>query len=144
MTRRDYGLTDNMRLTKQRRVILDILRSTDTHPTADWIYSKARKHIKNLSLGTVYRNLGVLSKEGLIKKLDFGLGQARYDGVTDNHIHIICNNCGQISELMEAPRFSNLDEIEAKSGFTITDAILEVHGYCPKCKNAELVKKDAQ
>jgi Fur family ferric uptake transcriptional regulator/Fur family peroxide stress response transcriptional regulator len=123
-------------------VILDILRSTNTHPTADWIYSKAIKHIRNLSLGTVYRNLGVLSKEGLIKKLDFGLGQARYDGVIDSHIHIICNNCGQISELMESPKFSNLDEIEAKSGFTITDAILEVHGYCPKCKSAEFGKKD--
>ena len=134
MTRRDYGLSDNMRLTKQRRVILDILRNTDTHPTADWVYAKARRQIKNLSLGTVYRNLGILTREGLVQKLELGFGQARYDGRTDGHIHIVCDKCGVIKEMMQPEKFAKINEIQDKSGFQINHIAMEIHGICPKCK----------
>ncbi len=137
MSKKDYGLSENMRLTKQRRVILDILRSTDAHPTADWVYAKARRQIKNLSLGTVYRNLGILSKEGLIQKLDLGMGQARYDGRIENHVHLICDKCGSIKEIMQSQDSSQTQEIEQKSGYRIDRVAMEMHGLCPKCKLTE-------
>lgn len=141
MSKRDYGLSENMRLTKQRRVILDILRGTDAHPTADWLYAKARRQIKNLSLGTVYRNLGILSKEGVIQKLDLGMGQAHYDGRIENHIHLICDRCGSIKEIMQSQDFPQTKEIEQKLGYKIDKVVMEMHGFCPKCKLSETITK---
>jgi len=141
MTRRDYGLNDNMRLTKQRKAILDILRATDSHPTADWIYAKAKRQMKNLSLGTVYRNLGILAKVGLIQKLDFGLGQSRYDGNIDNHLHLVCDMCGQVREMMQPKELSEIREIEQKTGFIINRVLMDLHGFCPGCKNLNVEEK---
>jgi len=141
MTKRDYGLNDNMRLTKQRKVILDILRATDSHPTADWIYAKAKRQMKSLSLGTVYRNLGILAKVGLIQKLDFGLGQSRYDGNIDNHLHLVCDTCGEVKEMPQPKEFSEVKEIEQKTGFIVNRVTMDLHGYCPGCKNLSVEDK---
>ena len=69
----------SIRMTEQRKLILNILRSTKSHPTADWIYQEARKEIPNISLGTVYRNLKILVQAGEILEMDFGSGYSRYD-----------------------------------------------------------------
>jgi Fur family peroxide stress response transcriptional regulator len=130
----DYGLGENLRLTKQRRVILDILRATDTHPTADWVYSKARRQIKNVSLGTIYRNLNLMTKESLIKKFDFGFGLSRFDGCMDPHSHLICDNCGAIIDLPAEHEPEKIAQLENKTGFSIHSYEIELHGICPKCK----------
>ena len=69
-----------IRKTKQRELILKTLRSTDTHPTADWIYEQVKKEMPNISLGTVYRNLGILKESGEILELNYGSKYSRYDG----------------------------------------------------------------
>ncbi len=134
MDKNDYGLNEKLRLTKQRRVILDILRSTDTHPTADWVYTRARRQIKNVSLGTIYRNLGLLAKENLVKKFDFGFGFARFDGCMDQHSHLVCDNCGAIIDLPVENSPVDLANIETRTGFSISGFEIEIHGICPKCK----------
>ena len=134
MDKNDYGLGENLRLTKQRRVIMDILKSTDTHPTADWIYSKARRQIKNISLGTVYRNLNLMTRENLIKKFDFGFGLARFDGGMEPHSHLVCDKCGTIIDLPVDGKSVNVADMEDKTGFSINSFEIELHGICPKCK----------
>ena len=80
-------------MTRQRRVILDVLRSKPIHPTADEIYHAARKVMPRISLATVYRNLELLTAADSILTLEVG-NQKRYDGNVSDHAHIICRKCG--------------------------------------------------
>lgn len=92
---------DKMRMTNQRRVILNELIKTKTHPSADELYIMVRKTIPTISLGTVYRNLEILSQTGEILKLDYGNGQMRYDGDIKKHYHIYCQKCNRLDDLPE-------------------------------------------
>jgi Fur family ferric uptake transcriptional regulator len=67
-------------MTRQRKVILEELRNVDTHPSADEIYEMVRKRLPHISLGTVYRNLEILSETGAIQKLELGCAQKKFDG----------------------------------------------------------------
>ena len=86
------------RQSKQRNRILELLRSTDRHPTADWLYLQLKSEFPNLSLGTVYRNLEILSESGEIQKLELGSAQKRFDGVAENHYHIRCIQCDRVDD----------------------------------------------
>ncbi len=124
------------RNTQQRKIIYEILKSTDIHPTADWIYSEVRKVIPNISLGTVYRNLKVLKEEGAIIEITDGK-QSRFDARIDNHFHFKCNSCGSIYDI-ESSEISNLKtENLEKKGFEIETVDITFNGICPKCKKVE-------
>jgi len=82
-----------MRYSYQREIIKKIVCSTKSHPTADWIYSEAKKKIHNISLGTVYRNLKTLEEIGSIK-LIHDQNKVKYDGNTKDHHHLKCTVCG--------------------------------------------------
>tara|TARA_X000001036_G_scaffold436418_1_gene479532 strand:+ start:2933 stop:3301 length:369 start_codon:yes stop_codon:yes gene_type:complete len=82
-----------MRFSPQREIIKEIVCSTKSHPTADWIYSEAKKKIHNISLGTVYRNLKTLEEIGSIK-LIYDHNKVRYDGNIKDHHHLKCTVCG--------------------------------------------------
>ena len=74
--------------------------------TADEVYSRVRRRLPNISLGTVYRNLDVLSQAGFVRKLCLGGGQRRYDGRLGRHYHVRCAGCGVISDI-PAERFGD-------------------------------------
>lgn len=123
------------RMTKQKKVILDILRHTRSHPTADWIYAQARKVLPDISLGTVYRNLGVLRDAGEIMELNYGSTYSRYDGNPGNHYHYVCLHCGRIVDL-DMPLHEDLErEAEACGGGRILYHRLEFYGICPECND---------
>lgn len=122
------------RLTKQRLAVLKALQGTKSHPDANWIYEKVRKEIPHISLGTIYRTLGVLKEAGLLRELTFGSSLSRYDANTENHPHIVCTNCGRIDDL-PLPLPGKLEEQASKAtGFLITDHRLEFYGLCPNCR----------
>ncbi|ADU65901.1 transcriptional repressor [Desulfurispirillum indicum] len=126
---RDKG----MKMTQQRRVILDVLRSTKQHPSAEWIYNQVRKIIPNVSLGTVYRNLNTLQQEGLVLEMNYGKGQSRYDGTVEPHYHVRCIQCGRIDDV-EFDTYDHLhDQVESRTGFSISEHRLEFSGICPDC-----------
>jgi Fur family ferric uptake transcriptional regulator len=77
---------------------LQELRKVDTHPTADEIYSMVRSVVPHISMGTVYRNLEILSEKGFVDKLEFG-GQRRFDGNVKKHYHIQCLGCGAVDDV---------------------------------------------
>ncbi|MCF8143809.1 MAG: transcriptional repressor [Deltaproteobacteria bacterium] len=87
------------RSTRQRQVILDEVKRSRTHPTADEIYEKVRTRLPHVSLGTVYRNLDVLAANGDIVKLVLGRTQMRFDGNLDPHYHMSCIHCGRVEDL---------------------------------------------
>ena len=81
---------------RQREAVLNVLCSTQCHPTAAWIYENVRKVLPNISLGTVYRNLAALSEEGVILSLSVGDGYEHFDGNSAPHAHLHCKRCGKI------------------------------------------------
>lgn len=124
-----------MHMTKQRRVILDVLKKTDTHPSADVIYDSVRRVIPDVSLGTVYRNLEKLSSTGMILKLDTGTGQKRYDGNTHLHYHMLCWVC---SRVIDTPMHTNIKvEYEENNldGFQVEDYVFILRGVCLSCRS---------
>ncbi len=128
-------LGKDMRLTNQRRIIMEQLRSVTTHPTADEIYGMVREKMPRISLGTVYRNLEVLSSLGLVRKLENAAGQKRFDGDMTPHHHIRCEICGRVGDIFDAPDISGIEQ-KLGTDFQITGYTLEFTGICPECRKA--------
>jgi Fur family peroxide stress response transcriptional regulator len=123
------------RMTRQKKVILDVLRSTKSHPTADWIYEQARKTIPDLSLGTVYRNLNLLKESGEIMELNYGSTYSRYDGNPKNHYHFQCAECGSVYDV-ELPAECKMAEGDLLlDGHLATSHRLEFYGTCKNCQS---------
>ena len=124
----------NLRMTRQRRVILEELRKVNTHPSADEIYEMVRKRLPRISLGTVYRNLEVLSESGDIQKLELGCSLRRFDGTPENHYHIRCTRCDRV---VDAPIDFSIDieqKLKDETSFKIIGHKLEFIGICPDCQ----------
>jgi len=130
------------RMTRQRKTILDILRQTKSHASADEIYELVRKQLPRISLGTVYRNLEVLAKMGLIQKLELGGTIKRFDWNPNKHYHIRCLVCGQVDDAPIAPLNQLEDELYGATVFSIIGHRLEFEGLCPDCTEKEAQKID--
>lgn len=116
---------------RQREAILTVLRSTDTHPTADWVYSEVRKTLPNISLGTVYRNLAALSESGEILSINVGDGKEHFDGNHAPHLHLYCQSCGNIVDAhLKTDPFSG---ICAELNFVPKTPVYLVYGCCESC-----------
>jgi Fur family ferric uptake transcriptional regulator len=132
-----------MRNTRQREVVLDAVRSTMEHPTADWVYRRARRRIPRISLGTVYRNLRQLAEAGVIREIHAGgplfesskgKGAVRFDGNTGPHHHVRCVRCGRVNDLaveLDARR----ERAAARAlDFEVLGHHVEVQGVCRDCR----------
>ncbi|UCE20393.1 MAG: transcriptional repressor [Gemmatimonadota bacterium] len=123
----------NIRQTRQRETILEILRSTHCHPTADWVYEQARKIIPNISLGTVYRNLNFLAKQNQVLRFEHD-HVCRYDGYTENHYHFVCTDCGRVCDI-NVPIDTTLNRRVARgSGYSVSSHRAMFFGLCSECK----------
>jgi Fe2+ or Zn2+ uptake regulation protein len=126
----------NRRMTKQRKKILEVIKSTTCHPTADWIYDQVKEEIPDISLGTVYRNLNVLQEMGKIMELNYGSDYSRYDGTPENHYHFTCLQCGKVMDVEGMEVNQLLDEQAAKSIDGQVDYHrMEFFGHCEECNN---------
>lgn len=122
------------RKTRQRALILKILRDTKSHPTADWIYNEVRKEIPDISLGTVYRNLRLLKEMGEIQELQWGSTYSRFDGNPEEHYHFNCEKCGQVLDVdIDVQRYLE-EKVEEKHGWKVTKHRLEFWGLCHDCQ----------
>ncbi len=121
------------RTSRQRERILEVLKGTDTHPTADWVYHEVKKDFPSLSLGTVYRNLKILKEQGVVEELRCGSTFDRYDGNVVPHYHFVCRRCGRIWDL-GAPYKNGLDKaIGSSAPFAVEGHRLEFFGVCDEC-----------
>lgn len=128
------------RLTGPRRVILEVVQGTDLHPTAEWVHRQVRRRLPRVSLGTVYRNLRLLVKEGLVKELAGGAGRraaasrlGRFDGNARPHHHFSCADCGRIIDLAEPVDRALHRRMAARTGLQITHYCIDFYGCCPAC-----------
>lgn len=119
-----------MRFSRQRELIIGIIKGRRDHPTADMIYASARESSPNISLGTVYRNLKLLADEGEIITLETEDKRLHYDGDVSRHSHFICSACGKIIDLFKpAETPAELKE----EGFTVTGEKCVYYGLCKEC-----------
>ncbi len=123
------------RYTKQRVTILRLLRAMTSHPTADEIYQRVREEIPNISKGTVYRNLRLLQKMGLVSELDLeGATVSRFDAKQESHYHFRCEKCGSVYDI-NMPLNKNLNnKIIKNTGHQVLHHHLEFHGICHHCQ----------
>jgi Fe2+ or Zn2+ uptake regulation protein len=122
-----------LRLTSQRLAIVDVLvRKGHLHPSAHFIYREAKKKGIHLSLSSVYANIKELSRHGIIKSLEFDGKENRCEGNLDDHINLICEQCGRIIDY-DAPVSLDQRSIARMTGFMITRNRLEYYGYCGEC-----------
>jgi Fur family ferric uptake transcriptional regulator len=131
----------NLRITDQRRVIVDIVFQTDQHFTAEQLLDWSREKDKTISRATVYRTLPLLTESGLVREMDFGKDYKFYDpNYADhpNHSHIICGDCERIVEF-ESDKLEKL-EITQKLGFSVRTQRLQITGTCEELKKAGTCK----
>ena len=113
---------------RQREEIIKVLRSTYTHPTAAWVYSRVKEVIPNISLGTVYRNLAALSETGEILSLSVGDGFEHFDGNPAPQAHLHCRLCGKIAD---APMHGDpLADVAREHGFEPETSVYIEYGVC--------------
>lgn len=122
-----------LKYSRQRESIKNFLAGRPDHPTAETIYSCLRKEQPHLSLGTVYRNLSLLTELGEIRKISVGDGPDHFDGDTTFHHHFICRQCHQVSDL----KMENMDDImqSAAENFNghVEGYITNFYGLCDNC-----------
>ena len=121
-------------LTRQRKVVLEVIRDSHAHLTANEVFSAARSKLATISFATVYNSLRFLKDAGHIAEIQFGNGASRFDAMTDRHDHAICTACGKLVDIeMEHPAL--LVEMAAKmSKFKPQSLEFTLRGLCPDCK----------
>ncbi len=124
---------ENRKYSRQREVMLKVLRNTKSHPNADWIYTEVRKEIPNISLGTVYRNLSKLSNDGTIRKFSAREGGDCFDGDISEHSHLLCDGCGKIVDVFTDYFEFLSNDVEQKTGACVSSYSLILSGTCADC-----------
>lgn len=120
-------------MTDQRRVVAKVIGDADDHPDVEELYARAAKLDPKISLATVYRTVKLFEEAGLLDKLEFGDGRARYeDAERDHHDHLIDVNTGQVIEFVD-PEIEALQErIAARLGYRLIGHRLELLGVPAK------------
>ncbi len=133
-TRQILGAS-GLRFTRQRALILKIIRRGRGHLDADEVYRRAREKEPRLSLSTVYRSLQKLKELGLVDELHFDENHHHYEvKPASEHHHLMCLSCGRVIEFdYPLSRYVKSKVKEAK-GFNIIKAEVRMSGYCPRCQ----------
>ena len=119
---------------RKREAILQKIRGSHIHPTAEWVYQELKNEYPDLSLGTVYRNLTRFKEDGTIRSLGVINGQEHFDGELNAHDHFLCVECGQILDLVR-PAFleESIEHLEKTSNLMVRSYYLLLRGTCPAC-----------
>ena len=119
---------------KKREAILACLRSTNSHPTAEWVHAQLKAEYPDLSLGTVYRNLALFKEQGLVISVGTVNGVERFDADTEPHVHFICHNCHSVHDLpgMIIPE-SLTEDVDRYTGGHTETCSLSFAGTCREC-----------
>ena len=133
---KDYLLTQGLKTTQQRELILDEFLRSASHLSTEELYLRLRRKNPRIGYATVHRTLKLFAECGIAEQRHFGDGQARYEASDhdEHHDHLICVTCGKIVEF-EDPRIEELQvEVAAGHGFTIERHRLELYGCCSDCR----------
>ena len=120
-------------LTKQREVVLQVIRDAREHLTASEVFGAAKALLPSISFATVYNSLRFLKESGHIAEIQFGNGASRFDRITSRHDHAICTKCGKLVDIeMEHP-LELVERAAAYSNFKPESLEFTLRGICPEC-----------
>lgn len=133
-----------IRITETRKAVVAYIIESDDHPSAEMIYLDLLPNYPNMSLATVYNNLKVLLEEGFVTELKRANDTTTYyDFMGHEHLNVICEKCGKITDFMDVEIPSLKKEAHEQTGYKITKEVLSIYGICPECqqlKNSEVTK----
>jgi len=125
--------TQNLGLTRQREVVLQVIRDAREHLTANEVFAAAKERLPSISFATVYNSLRYLKDAGHIAEIQFGNGASRFDRMTHRHDHAICTKCGKLVDIeMEHPQ-ELLKKAAKYSKFKPESLEFTLRGVCPDC-----------
>ena len=127
--------TKQIRHSAVRDTIYSYLCDTKEHPSADMIYNDLKPSNPQLSLGTVYRNLKQFEDMGKVIRVANVNGNERYDANTSDHVHLVCDKCGCVIDVMEADMNAAKAACNLAGGAKITGIQIVLHGTCTDCSN---------
>ena len=125
---------EGFRITPQRTAIVDYLLKTEDHPSAEHIHKVIQRKYPMISLSTVYKTLDLLKEKKLVSEIEVE-GEARFDAHTDEHINLVCMNCGKIEDIDEGALKEIQNRAAKKSKYLILKSSFELFGYCSNCKS---------
>mgnify|MGYP003295723552 CR=1 FL=1 len=119
---------------RKRDAILNCVRSTDAHPSADWVFEHVKQQVPDISLATVYRNLALFKEQGLVISVGTVNGVERFDADTEPHVHFICRSCHKVDDLpgMIIPESLTAD-VDRHTGGRTETCSLSFTGTCRDC-----------
>jgi len=118
-----------LRITGQRRIIADVLQESDDHPDVEELYSRASARDYNISIATVYRTVKLFEESGILEKVEFGDGRARYeDAEREHHDHLIDMNSGEVIEFVDPEIEALQEKIAERLGYRLKGHKLELYG----------------
>ena len=118
-----------LRMTSQRKIIAQVLEDAADHPDVEELYKRASKIDLTISIATVYRTVKLFDEAGILDKLEFGAGRARYeDAEREHHDHLIDINSGRVIEFMDSDIEKLQEKIAQKLGYKLMGHKLELYG----------------
>ena len=123
-----------IRMTNQREIILEELKNSGQHLSADELYERVRRTIPRISLATVYRNLEILAELGIVAKLEISGRQKRFDFDVNRHHHIYCVQCHRVDNINLHKEQAPTVDLKMEAGYAISGYRLEFAGICPECR----------
>jgi len=135
----EYLVKKNLKMTPQRRLIVDVFLREGGHLASEELYNIVKKEDKSIGQATVYRTLKLLSESGLAKEVQFGDGVTRYERKygSSHHDHLICERCGKNVEVVDEEIERLQEEVAKKEGFVLTNHKMYLYGVCPDCRKKE-------
>jgi len=130
---------NNLKVTRQRLAIIEVLSRNRSHPSAIKILKTVRRKVPSVSLSTIYYTLDLFKKDGSIKELDFYDRENRYESNVSHHLDLVCLGCGKIVDYAEQIPIP-IERVEKKTGFAVNRIRYEYYGYCKNCSRKRVKK----
>ena len=127
---------EDLGLTKQREIVLRVIRESERHLTASEVFSAAKDRLPSISFATVYNSLRYLKDAGHIAEIQFGNGASRYDRTTHRHDHALCTKCGKLVDIDLNLPPGLVRQAERESEFKSESIEFTLRGICPDCADS--------
>lgn len=125
------------KFSRQRELIYNQVKNYPVHPTADEVYTALKKEHPALSMGTVYRNLKLLSETGALKRIHLENSPERFDARTDSHCHLLCGRCGRVFDVEDVLPEGIESCVFERHGHLVTETSMSFKGICRGCAKEE-------
>ncbi len=121
-------LAKGMRVTSQRQIIVGVIEESEDHPDVDQLYRRAVQEDDTISIATVYRTVKLLEEAGVIDRIEFGDGRARYEESGEHHEHLVDVETGDVIEFYHAELEALKEQVAREMGYELVDHRLELFG----------------